>query len=421
VEDGPSEPDGFRDFVQARGPAGWRPRWNRGWAPAMAAASVIVVAAASAGIAAALSSRHGRQTAPPSTSASVSSVPSQPVTPTDSAPAKPTWPPRRVAGGMWGAELINRQTFNQGSLASGPGSLYAISQGHLDRISPATGNVLASTPYNPPVPNPPVVIGGTVWVVASYDGGVVLDGYNGDSLAQVASVAVPVSGRVSASAQGVLTSGSDGYLYVAVGNGVAVVNPQTRQVIKRISVSGGPVTSVAVAPNGSRLYVSVGQIQLVTYDPVTGAQLSGSGAADLASTAGHLVATQGGVWLTTGVGMAESVWFAPGGDLTRLVRVGQGVGAGLASIPTFSGDNIWIGGTQDLMCANPDTGQVRASTVIPRDNGVVGYLSSVTIVGDNGYALYMDQAAHGTLRTGIARLTPPAACGGWMGYSPGPS
>ena len=125
---------------------------------------------------------------------------------------------------MWGAELINRSTFTQDSLVGGTNSLYATSQGYLDRISPVTGNVVASAPYTAPIPGPPVVLGSTVWVVSSYAGGdVALKGYDAKTLAQVASVTVPVSGQVSAVAGGVLTSGPDGDLYVAAGAIVAVV------------------------------------------------------------------------------------------------------------------------------------------------------------------------------------------------------
>jgi outer membrane protein assembly factor BamB len=110
--------------------------------------------------------------------------------------------------------------------------------------------------------------------------------------------------------------------------------------------------------------------------------------------------------------MSEWGWFAPDADLTRMVRVGQGAGGGLASIPAFSGGSVWIGGSHNLVCADPATGQVQASATIPTDNGVVEYFSSVAVVGGRGYALYLDQAAHGSLRTGVVTLTPPAACGG---------
>ncbi len=406
-----------------RGPGSGLSGWNRTWTPVLAAASVFVVAGASAAIAVALTSHNGStssgsvvNSAPPSASAS-SAAPSQ--QPTSVKPTSTVFPPVPVANGMWGAELINRQTFTQDSLVGGAHSLYAIAPGYLDRIDPVTGEVVNETYYNAPVPNPPVITGSTVWLVSSYGGGsVVLHGYDGKTLAQVASVTVPVSGQVSGNAQGVLTSGSGGYLYVAAGNGVAVVNPATQQVIKQISVSAGPVTSLAVSPDGARLYVGAvpsapsapsSSFELLTYDPATGAQLGSSAMADIGSAGGNLIATSGGVWGTVGVGMSEWVWFAPNADLTRMVRVSQGAGAGLDSVPSFSGGTVWIGGSHTLECADPATGRERASAAIPTDGGVVEYFGSVTVTAGRAYAYYQDQRSQ---QSGVVTLTPPAACSG---------
>jgi len=315
-----------------------------------------------------------------------------------------------VANGIWGAELINRSTFTQDSLASGANSLYAVSPGYLDRIAPATGNVVASAPYSAPIPNAPVVTGSTVWVVSSYAGSdVVLHGYDAKTMAQVTSVTVPVSGQMSGNAAGVLTSGPGGDLYVAAGGSVAVVNPSTRQVIRRISVSAGPVNSVAVSPDGGRLYVSTGSFELLTYNLATGEQMGPAAMSDFGNNAANLVATSGGVWGTVGVGMSEWVWFAPDADLTRIVRVTETAGGGLASVPTVSGGAVWIGGSHTLACASPATGRVLASATIPSDHGVVEYFGSVTVTGGRAYAFYLDDHSQ---QTGLATLTPPSACSG---------
>ena len=117
--------------------------------------------------------------------------------------------------------------------------------------------------YTSPItgfPNRPVVTGSTVWVLSSYSGSsVVLTGYNGKTLAPAGTVTVPVSGQLSSAPQGVLTSGPGDDLYVAAGSAVAVVNPASRQVVKQIATSG-PVSSVAVAPDG-KLYVGTGAFE----------------------------------------------------------------------------------------------------------------------------------------------------------------
>jgi hypothetical protein len=381
---------------------------RRGWAPALAAASVVVIAAASAGVAAVLTSRGthpsggGTPASPPSQSASS--------TPSSASPAQtpPGGTPLRVAGGVWGAELINRQSFDQESLTGSGDSLFAFGHGSLARIDPGTGNVLRTTPYGAPVPGRPVVVGNTVWVIWSYSGGdITLRGYDTRTLAQVASVPVPAIGGVSSTASGVLAAGPDGKLYVAAGDTVATVDPAAGRVTHRIYLTAGQASSVAVAPDGSKIYVGTGSFQLLVYDLGTGVQASSS---RMPGSGGNLLATAGGVWGTTGSGMSEWVWFAPGGDLRSSFRVSQGAGGGLASLPSLSGGAVWIGGTHELVCASPATGKAMVRTAIPADQGIVRYFGSVMVLGGGrAYALYQDQRAN---LSGVAALTPPRACAG---------
>ena len=388
---------------------------GRGWTPVLAALSVFAIAGASAGIATVATSHHSHTpetVAGPPATATVSNSPS-PTAPSQS--PTPAGEPLRVAGGMWGARLINRDLFSQGSLTGSRGSLYGVVDGSLARIDPATGAVLQTAPYSPPVFSRPVVVGNTVWVVWSYGGGeIVLRGFDARTLAQVASVPVPAVGGVSNLAQGVLTAGPDGKLYVAAGDSVATVDPAARQVTHRISLTAGRASSVAVSPDGSKLYVGVvpstpsGSFQLLVYDVATGIQASSSQLS--VGGAGNLVATDGGVWGTTGTGMSEWVWFAPGGDLTRSFRVSQGAGAGFSSVPVYSGGVVWVGGSHELICASPSTGHALARTSIPTDHSVVEYFDSATVLSSGrAYALYQDNAAH---LAGVASLTPPAACSG---------
>jgi outer membrane protein assembly factor BamB len=248
-------------------------------------------------------------------------------------------------------------------------------------------------------------------LVWSYSGGdIVLHGYDSQTLAQVASVPVPAIGGVSVVAAGVLAAGPDGHLYLAAGDTVAIVDSAARAVTHRIYLPGIRASSVAVSPDGSKLYVgtaSSGAFRLMAYDPANGRQVSSS---RMTGNAGNLVATDGGVWGTTGSGMSEWVWFAPGGDLARSFRVGQGAGGGQASFPVYSGGVVWIGGTHDLVCASPATGHTLASTPVPADHGAVEYVDSPTVLSSgHAYARYQDQGAQ---LAGVVSLTPPAACSG---------
>jgi hypothetical protein len=390
---------------------------SRAFAPAAAAAAVIVIAGASAGIAVLISSHHhstpsagGAPTSSALSSAPVSSSPSS--TPSSTGQVTPVM---RIVGGPWGAELINHQTFDQDSLVSSNSSLYAYANGFLDRIDPATGTIAATARYNPPLPNPPVIVGNTIWVVWSYSGGnVVLHGYDAQTLAQTESVLVPAAGPVAGSASNVLTSGPDGHLYVAAGLSVAVVDPATGDLIRRIYLTEGAATSVAVSPDGSTLYVGIGggggarAFQLVVKDLATGTVVNVTRLGDT-DTGGNLVATSGGVWGTTGVGMSEWTWFAPSGDLTRAVRIGQGAGAGFASVPIYNGGVVWVGGSHTLTCANPANGQVLDTATVPTDHSVVEYFGSPAVVGGRAYSSYTDDASQ---LSGLVRMTPPAACFG---------
>jgi hypothetical protein len=411
----------YRVASESPGPRrGREPRPRRGfsfgsrrWAPALAALSVVAIAGATVGIATVANSHHGNGPATsgtPTSSASVSSAPSS-VAPSEKVTSVPAGTPLRVANGIWGAELLNRQSFDQESLVSSGGSLYAFGHGTLNRIDPASGTIVQSVPYTAPVTQPPVVLDGRVWVVSAYGNGeITLRGYDSRTLAPVATVQVPAIGGVAESAQGVLAAGPDGKLYVAAGQAIAVVNPANGEVSNRVMLTGSRASSIAVAPDGSKLYVGVataGSFRLLIYD--AGGRVAGSSTMT-GGAGGNLVATAGGVWGTTGSGMSEWAWFAPGGDLGSSSRVTQGAGGGLYSLPSLSDGVVWIGGSHELICASPATGKALARTTIPADHSVVEYFGSPAALGNgHAYALYTDEHAQ---LAGIAQLTPPQACTG---------
>jgi hypothetical protein len=385
-------------------------RFGRSWAPLAAAAAVVVIAGAGAGIAAVASSHHSSTppaagTSPAASSSAPSPAASSPAASTPASAASGT----RIAGGPWDAELIGRSSITQNSLVSAGGSLYAYGSGALERIDPATGAVVASVKYSPPLLNLPVVIGSTVWVVSSYSGGnVVLHGYDAQTLAQTSSVLVPAIGPVAGSASSVLAGGPDGHLYVAAGQTIAIVNPSGGQILQRIYLTAGTANSLAISPDGSKAYIGLGSYQLLTYDISSATEVSASKLSGT-SSGGNLVATAGGVWGTTGTGQSQWTWFAPAGNLAKAVKVGQGAGGGLGSFPSYSGGVVWVGGTGNLVCASPATGKVLSQASVPADHGTATYFGSPVRSGDHAYAPYADDQSQ---TSGLARLTPPAACTG---------
>jgi hypothetical protein len=396
-----------RDPRPRRGPV-----FSRALAPALAAAAVVVIAGASAGVAVLASSHHhssppagGAPATSASTSATASSSPSQTPSSTEQ-----TTQATRIPGGPWGAELIDHQSFNQQLTASADGSLYAFGDSTLVRIDPATGNIAATAQVKAALPNPPVIIGNTVWVLWSYSGGnAILHGFDARTLAPTRTLLVPAVGAIGAAGgSNVVTSGLDGNLYVAAGIAVVVVNPDNGQVLNRINLTAGTTDSVAISPDGSRMYVGVGGFRVLVYALPSDTVISSTKLAGTDS-GGNLVATSGGVWGTTGVGMSEWTWFAPDGDLTRAVRIGAGAGAGYASLPSYSGGVIWVGGSHTLSCANPATGRVLDTVTLPTDHSVVEYFSSPVISGGKAYSYYSDNASQ---LSGVVRMTPPAVCSG---------
>jgi sugar lactone lactonase YvrE len=394
------------------------------WAPALAAAGVVAVVGASAGIGVALTSHHGKPS-PPSDGGVVSTATGtgSPATtsPSTSAPGSthPAEPRIPVANGIWGASLINRQALVSHTLAGSGSSLYALTvDGFLVRFDPASGSILQQASIGAQVVNPPVVTGNTVWLASSAgSGSVVLHGYNATTLAPAGSITVTADGPAAGAPEGILTTGPGGNLYVAAGSSVAVVNPSSGSVIRRIHVAGGHADSVAVSPDGTKLYVATnanGSFNLLVYDAATGAQLSGSAMAQGGVggygggfVGGHLVATSGGVWYTTGTAMNQLVWFAPGADLSNSRAITNGADGGLDSVPTYVNGMVWVGGTQTLQCLDPRSGKVRGSTAIPADAGVTEHFGSIAYANGHAFATYQD--LHSQL-AGVAAITAPSTC-----------
>jgi hypothetical protein len=380
------------------------------WAPALAAASVIAVVGASAGIGVALTSHSGGKPNPPANGGAVSSAtgPSSPsdtaTTPVSTHPPEPRIP---IANGMWGAVLIDRDSYSSGTLAGGAGSLYAVTAGNLVRIDPDSGDILDGVSVQTTAR--PVVVGNTVWVAEPDANGVTLRGYDARTLGLGRTISV--SGGAGAwTREGILAAGPGGDLYVVTGNAVAAVDSSNGSVKWRTPVSG-QADSVAVTPDGGSLYVAVNDHQtfhLVAYDPATGRQLSSSAAAGQVD-GGYLVAASGGVWGSFGFAMSQRVWFAPGGDMSKMREVTGPASGSLDAVPTYANGVVWVGGTHTLQCLDPSSGKVLASTPIPADGGVPEHFGSVTYTGGHAFALFTDQRAQ---LEGVAAVTPPSACAG---------
>ncbi len=390
-----------------REPHRTRPSWGRAWAPALAAAAVVVVAGGSAALAVGLTSNshHGGATSPGSKLTSSSAAPA-----TSSASTAPGVVPASAVplkDAPYGAELVNRHKITPGTLISGDGYLFGTEPGFLDQIDPANGSVVHQVPINTQVTSAPVIVDDQVWAVTTYtSAGAVLTGYNATTMQQVASVTVPVNGRTSFAAAGVLAE-ADHNLYLAAGDDIAVVSTVTHKITRQWHELQGPVNSLATSPDGTKLYASLGNVTLMTYS-VPGFATLATSTISVNGVAANLVATSGGVWGTLSEN-DTTVWFAPGGNLANLVHVGNASGASGYAVPSYSGSAVWIGGAQALVCASPANGKVLATASIPQANGAAQYLGGVAVAGSRAYASYSSSSAQ---QAGTAVLTVPSACGG---------
>lgn len=382
--------------------------------PLLAAAAVVVIAGASAGVAVALSSNttktpsalSGVSSSATSQAATVSPSPAQPGSSQPS--PEPVASGQPVTNGTWDSSVVASVTLTDGTLVSSGDSLYAFTPSNLLEIDPSTGQTTHEAPSDGFPGQAPVIAGNKVWEVTTYGGGIGLSGYSVQTLAADGTITVPASGALSGNPEGVLAAGPDGNLYMAAGTAVVEVNPSSGSVVRRFPVPGGTVNSVAVSPDGGQIYAGIGSglFRIVELDASSGATLA-SASVGGSQSGGDLVASPGGVWFTTSGGTAERIWFAPSGSLSsaRLVE-GPAVG-GDEAVPTYADGAVWVGGTKKLECLDPDTGQVRASSLVPSDDQVPEGIGDVATAGGHVFALYENNR---TEFGGVAVLSPPAAC-----------
>jgi hypothetical protein len=393
---------------------GDRPRRGR-LSPLLAAAAVVVVVGASAGIAVALSSHTSK--APSAGGGGIAaSATSQPASdssgPTQSASSVSSSVPVSSAAPVTNGPLVYSGlapvALSAGSLAGGGNALYAFSTDNLLEIDPSSGHTTHQAPSNGFPGQAPVIAGNKVWEVATYGGSVGLNGYTMATLAADGSITVPVSGAGSGNPDGILTAGPDGNLYLAAGSAVDELNPSSGSVIRQFPVPGGTANSVAVSPDGSRIYVGVGgaSYRIVELNRSTGAVVA-SGSEGANESGGALLATSGGVWFTNN----GRVWFAPASDLSGARLIAGPAGGGDEAIPTYANGAVWVGGTKKLACLDPATGQVRASFLVPTSEQAPGGIGDITSAAGHVFALYVDtRTAMAGQVTGVDVLSPSAAC-----------
>jgi hypothetical protein len=406
----PPRPLNVADVAARLAPPPRRAPRSRRWAPVLAAAGALLVVAVAAVVGA--TAHHPGPSAGPRGHRSAATSPVGSASAGGSASAASSAPAEQVPiTGPWRAKLVSQEPLAQGSLVAIDNWMFAVDPPSVVRLSPVTGRILARAPMGDAAR--PLLAAGALWTATAGSGAAVhLRAYRLAKLAPLTSVTVPFS-PADTKAEIVLAAGSGGQLLVGAGRSIAVVDLSSRRVIRRIQLPAGQLAALAVSTGGGkRLYAGVnasGTFELLTYTMAGGTLLASSGMAD-GGSGSAIIAAPHGVWAVVGSGMSDEVFYAPAADLARAVTVGGGGGGGLAADVAISGGIAWLGGSHAISCADPATGHVRASAVIPPDHGDVAYVGAVTRVGGRAFAVYLDPSRPAA--QGLVRLSPPAACAG---------
>jgi hypothetical protein len=319
--------------------------------------------------------------------------------------------------GPWNATVINHLSLAWTKVVSADGALFGLSRrdSELIRIDPVTGLVVDHVPVSGE-PLPPIVVNSTIWLASesSVQGTVTVQWFDLATLARRGSTSVSFAGATNAGPE-LAADQTGNRVYLGAGDSVAVLDATTGRIQKRLPVDG-QVLSLAVAPDGGRLYVDSAtnaDATLRILDATSGVTITTIRAVQVSDAdTGIVAATTGGLWLSMAGGHTQSLMFVPMADLARgrithAVHEGTGGGGPYASV-TFARGVAWIGGPYTIACANPDTGTIytHANT---GDTHATTVLTSITYVGNTAYAAYENDNGSAAV-TAVVRLSPPAAC-----------
>lgn len=379
----------------------------RRWLPILAAASVALIAGISAVVVSSNPSSpaprtFAPQTRPPQTSATS-------VSPSSAAPNVPAGTLREP----WHASAVGGPAAAAIPLAGTGTSLYALDRRTLFRLDAATGRVLSTRPLSSSV-SYTAVAAGTLWIASNQVAGdsLKVQGLDLTTLAPSATITVPNAGAkdlVSA----LIADASGKRLIVGVHNTIFIVDAANQHIIQHYTVAGAPIQAMATAPDGNRLYVtsdvqSTDTVSLAILDPNTGAAVAAPVQYGGGTGFDGISASAGGVWLETGQGMTNELTFHPFSDLASTARApATAAGGGFDVSSTVTPNVVWIGGTTELACADPQTGAVRAGSTIVGANGDASNIAGITLAGNRLYAHYAGDSGPTDL---LVTLTAPTTC-----------
>lgn len=354
----------------------------------------------------------------PTSGAPVSTTRSSARTSTSS--GSPQTPGSRAAS-AW----VSRATIPLGSvtdLVGGTDAVYALARSFAaDNVVPISSSVIrlargAKTPtYSRPLQGAAGLApeSSSLWVVLtdpSAREATTIDQFDATSLRLLHTFGLHV--RAASSYPAVLAAVPRGPLWVGIGKGLYRVSPTTGAVTATIAQPGA-LTDLSVSPDGTVLYTASSEGNgvglIVTERSSTNGAVLSTTSIPGAVAGGQLSASSSGVWASFRTGMLGDTILLRSSDLRRLVPAPGMTGtlatpfvAVMGVDGTVSGSALWLSSYQSLACADPSTGQVRASEPLPgREAGrVVAYPDAVYVPTPGGLTVAQPP--------GACRVTGPA-------------
>lgn len=388
------------------------PRWAKPVTPAVFAACLVLVLGGCVGTA----KPRGAPNTPPTASAR----PSGTTAPTSTAPTRaaasttsttvpsPPWPQTPIA---------TRQATSFASLGR---SLYAVGSNPevpaqpapVTRIDASTDVVAAVSVVLPA--GEVVVAGQTLWLVdqpATPTSPLVLYRLNPITLTVLARISLPQDVSPALTPDGSVPAGDQsGTLWVGYEEELYRIDPYNGTVITEVATPN-VISGLALDDHG-RMYLSVQGLSpmIEQRSAVTGALQAAVPVDDIASVAFSPIGN--GVWASYRSGMAGSsslyaadtltVIAPPPGELEGPDVQGDPFVATMGTTATVLGGVLWLTSIDDIACADPDNGAVRAIHDYPR----VAQSDNIQVVAVFARKVF----AYNYITATIAILTPPNAC-----------
>jgi hypothetical protein len=333
--------------------------------------------------------------------------------PVSSLAGSPSASPGGRLVGAWAARTVGGPAGNDIVLAGDADALFTVLNSStpvqtLRRVDPATGQVLA-TRRGTDIDGPAVILAGRLWVVSLRSHR--LEALDLRSLATRTSLHT-VAGTMLRDAAIVGAVPGTSRIYVLYGDDhIAVIDGTHTRAVHSYRIPGRDI-SAAVDPTGTRMYVVANGMRnntethtLTVRDPDTGAMLQTSDYQPAIGPGqmGVLAASRGGVWITEGSGMTYLAAFHPADNLDITTRARGTSSGGLPITVSVYPTVAWLGSEDNLLCADPESGTVRART-----NTASGSLGIFDIT-KAGSRLFADSYTHdGTRR--LVTITAPHIC-----------